>query len=216
MDEQRARELIASVQPQSARRIVEYFSSEFDSLSAQVWAFGLAEGPRRALAIISQMGAELALGASALYSSGRWYAGAALVRQLIEVEYLMFLFAADSEEAERWLRASPDDVKRMFSPAVMRDRAGDRFRTEEYFTHCEIGGHPRRQGAHLLQEHDDQRHPPVDVQWVDLAQHLERLWTHYKIAVSKLSPTNVYAQRFEDIDHAFEAWRKTDPVPGAI
>ena len=113
MDEERARRIVDAIEavgPDGAKRVVQFVARELDGLAAQVWAFGMATGSRRAVAVVSQMGAELALCASELYEAERWYAGACLVRQLIEVELLLFLFASDDEEPERWMKASVDDV----------------------------------------------------------------------------------------------------------
>jgi hypothetical protein len=194
-------------------------ATELDGLAAQVWAFGMAEGARRAVAIVAQMGAELALGAAQLYKAKRWYAGAALVRQLIEVEYLLFLFATDDNEPESWLNASDAEAKKTFSPYQMRERSAGRFKVGEYQTHCKIGGHPRATGEFLLREHIK----PIStspaklfdpaIQWVDLAQHLERLSFHYMAAVVKHSPTNVYPDRFAKLAKLAADWRRAAPNP---
>lgn len=202
----------------AAKDLVVSVAAELDSLAAQVWAFGLAEGARWAVATVSQMGAELAVCAAQLYEAERWYAGAALVRQLIEVEYLLFLFASDDQEPERWLRATTEETKRLFSPAAMRTRSGGRFRAEEYAAHCEVGGHPRRQGHHLLHEHlrlgTGSTAPAADpgVQWVDLAQHVSRLWGNYVKAVTRHSPSNIYPDRFARVSEAIAQWSPADPA----
>jgi hypothetical protein len=222
VDPENARKLIKEADVEAARRAVVAAATELDGLAAQVWAFGLAEGARRALAIVAQMGAELAVGASQLYDAQRWYAGAALVRQLIEVEYLLFLFATDPGEPGRWINASKDDVRSMFSPAVMRERSGGRFRSTEYSVHCEMGGHPRLQGHVLLREHNILTLPDSlealarPLQWVDLAQHVERMWAHYVASVAIHSPSNVYPDRFQGISSLFHEWHTTDPLPSRI
>jgi hypothetical protein len=168
------------------------------------------------------MGAELAIGACQLYEAERWYAGAALVRQLIETEYLLYLFARDQAEPEKWLKASEEEARVMFSPKTMRERSRGRFRASEYFTHCEIGGHPRLSGHVLLREHltpMSQRAGNLfdpKVQWVDLAQHLERMWGHYVAAVALHSPSNFYPDRFRQVDEAIQAWRASDRAPSRL
>jgi hypothetical protein len=219
MDETTAKKLLTSANFAAARRMAVAVAAELDGLAAQVWAFGMAEGARRALGIVAQMGAELALGAAQLYKAKQWYAGAALVRQLIEVEYLLFLFATDDREPECWLKASDAEAKRTFSPSQMRERSAGRFQVEEYQTHCRIGGHPRISGHVLLKEHITpiSTSPPKlfnpSIQWVDLAQHLERLSIHYIVAVAKHSPTNVYPDRFAKLAQLASDWRKSDPNP---
>jgi hypothetical protein len=219
MDETTAKKLLASANTAAARRMAIAVAAELDGLAAQVWAFGMAEGARRALGIVTQMGAELALGAAQLYKTNRWYAGAALVRQLIEVEYLLFLFATDDNEPERWLEASDAEAKKTFAPSQMRERSAGRFRVDEYQTHCKIGGHPRVSGHVLLKEHITpiSSSPPKlfdpSIQWIDLAQHLERFSTHYIAAVAKHSPSNVYPDRFAKIAQLASDWRTTNPDP---
>lgn len=222
MNQDDARRLLETVDSAAAKRFVTYVTGELDGLAAQVWAFGLSEGPRRAVAVVAQMGAELAIGASSLYEAERWYAGAALVRQLIETEYLLYLFASDQGEPEKWLKASQEEVRRMFSPKSMRERADGRFSASEYFTHCEIGGHPRLSGHVLLREHltpmgrESRALFDPKVQWVDLAQHVERTWNYYVAAVALHSPSNVYPDRFTQIEDAINTWRAIDPAPSRI
>ncbi|MEY2485957.1 MAG: hypothetical protein QOH39_1605 [Verrucomicrobiota bacterium] len=219
MDELTAKKLLTSADSAAAKRMAVAVAAELDGLTAQLWAFGAAEGARRALAIVAQMGAELALGAAQLYEANRWYAGAALVRQLIEAEYLLFLFATDDNEPEIWLHASEAEAKRAFSPSQMRERSRGRFRVGEYQTHCRIGGHPRLAGHILLKEHITpiSASPPKlfdpAIQWVDLAQHLERFSTHYMAAVVKHSPINVYPDRFAKLAQLASDWRAADFDP---
>ena len=50
MDQDEARELLKTIDPSAAKSLVVGVAEELDGLAAQVWAFGLAEGARRALA----------------------------------------------------------------------------------------------------------------------------------------------------------------------
>src|SRR5436309_8395259 len=69
---------------------------------AVLWAFGLAEPPRRGIAVAIQMAGETARGAVALLRTDNRDGAAALVRQLVEMEYLLCLFAMDKSEPSRW------------------------------------------------------------------------------------------------------------------
>ena len=107
------------------------------------------------------------------------YGAAALVRQIVEIEYLLYLFAQDSDEPLRWASSDLNAVRAQYQPARMRERSGGQFRTEEYSSHCQVGGHPRFAGAYVLPEHF--RLGPISqavsaAGWVDLAQHLARVW----------------------------------------
>lgn len=215
--------LLRESDPSSARVLAQEIAAALDDFAAQLWAFGLAEGSRRGLAIIAQIGGELAVASCVLYESERWYAGAALVRQLIEVEYLVFQFGANLLEPSEWLEVSPEEARSAFSPANMRKRSNGRFNVDEYSVHCEMGGHPRIRGAALLREHQtlgnvdgEQLKFNPRVQWVDLAQHLVRLWEHYEQAVERHSPTNVYPDKFALVREKIGAWQEADPIPGRI
>jgi len=98
----------------------------------------------------------------------------------VEIEYLLCLFANDKDEPFRWASADLEAVRKEYQPARMRERCGDRFRSSEYSIHCQIGGHPRFAAGYVLPEHV-QIGPLSDavifaIGWVDLAQHLVRVW----------------------------------------
>ena len=83
----------------------------------------------------------------------------------------------------------------------------------------ELGGHPRRHAHSLLREHFLPGSPAFlrpEVQWVDLAQHVERVWHNYVGAVTRHSPSNVYTDRFERIAGVFAEWHASDPLPRSI
>ena len=129
---------------------IDVIGSNFNSVAQRVSAYGLSEGSRRSLGMVGQMSAELILGASQLFRQEMWYPGSSLVRQVVEIEYILFLFSMDTQEAQRWIALPPDEVKTYFMPAKMRERSLGRFDADEYSAHCELGGHPRKKGAVLL------------------------------------------------------------------
>lgn len=145
-----------------------------------LWAFGLVEHPRRAVAVAIQMAGETARGAMSLLRDGNRYGAAALVRQLVEIEYLLCLFSSDEGEPLRWSSANEDAVRNEYRPARMRQRCGDRFRASEYSIHCRVGGHPRFAGGYVLPEHLSTTSLSnsliVAAGWVDLGQHLVAAW----------------------------------------
>ncbi len=154
-------------------------ASNLEECGKVLWAFGLPmNNMRRGLALIVQMGGALAQGATLALDAGNQYSAAALLRQFVEIEYLLYLFGKDPKEAERWYSASPEDLRKVLSPASMRKRSKGRFQDDEYWSHCEIGGHPHPRSGFLLPEHDllgrtHFMHPPNGL-WVDLGQHLTR------------------------------------------
>lgn len=162
------------------------------------------------LGTLAEMAGELALEAVTAYKSQRWYAGAALVRQLIEAEYLLFLISREPDVAEEWLSATPDKMRKEFTPARMRARANGMFRDREYWLHCGLGGHPAPSARHLLASHPD----PIgskEIHWLDLAQHLDRIWTHFCRAMLAADafdavPKDVVLQ----VGDAVAKWREGD------
>jgi hypothetical protein len=194
---------------QSARIVFcRQVSGALQSAGRSLWAFGLAaENPEReALAIVVQIAGDLATGATDLYELKNWYAGAALVRQLVEAEYLMFLFAQDVNEAINWRKSTAKERKDFFTPGKMRQRSNDRFRSAEYSAHCDHGGHPTPLGRMFLPEHDS----PMGSNewlWAVLAQHLERLWLAFNAAIS--TTKNADVQIVSSLLKSFEVWRQT-------
>lgn len=64
------------------------------------------DDPTSGIALVAQMGGDLALGTVALLEQERFYTAAALTRQLVEVEYLLWTFSETPQDASQWLRAS--------------------------------------------------------------------------------------------------------------
>ena len=152
---------------------------------AVLWAFGMAEQPRRSIAVAIQMAGETARGAVSLLRENNRYGAAALVRQLVEIEYLLCVFALDQSEPLKWASRDLESVRKEYQPARIRERAGNRFRASEYAIHCEVGGHPRYAAAYVLPEHALPQHVgpgPFSEEfilatgWLDLGQHMVQVW----------------------------------------
>src|SRR5712692_1383491 len=95
---------------------------------AVLWAFGVADQPHRAIAVAIQMGGETARGTVSLLRDNNRYGAAALVRQVVEIEYLLCLFASDRDEPSRWASSDLEAVRKEYLPKRMRERCGGRFR----------------------------------------------------------------------------------------
>ena len=85
---------------------------------------------------------ELAGVSGELLSGTRHYAGAALLRQVVEIEYLTWAFANEVRDAADWLNSTHEDRMCLFTPAKLRTTSGGRFNAKDYRDHCEQGGHP--------------------------------------------------------------------------
>lgn len=173
-------------------------------------------------ATATEMAGALGDGARVLFATERWYAGAGLVRQLIECQYLIHLMATDRDEAARWVQADHDAIVATFMPRHMRDRAGGQFRASEYRIHSDWGSHPNPAGRGLLAHHRDLRPVPLRFLWVDLAQHLAELWTAFESALAIFDPRRdpddpLYSPERspdgrDDVAAVIARWRERDPA----
>ena len=169
----------------------------------------LRDDAARAIAALVQVAGELAGSAVTLLDSERTYGAAVLIRQLVEVEYLAYCFSTDSGLAEQWLTSSQEDLRSLFQPAAMRRRSGGVFRDEEYWTHCELGGHPNPKAWVLLPG----REGSVDARWIwaDLAGHLDRLWWFVMDAVAAADfSTALPEDACSAVTERLAAWREAD------
>lgn len=115
----------------------------------------------------------LCRGVIALLDAGNPYAAGALVRQLVEIEYLVWCFATEPTAAAAWLRSSSDERRKHWGPASLRKRANKVFRSNSYWSHCELGGHltPVLSGS-LLYSSEVNR----ELMWPDFISHAAHAW----------------------------------------
>lgn len=174
-----------------------------------------------AVGLVAQISGELVSGAQLLLRSGNVYGASALVRQLIECEYLLRAFRLNFAEAARWHDAN--DVERWdFKPSKLRVIGG--FDRKEYADHCESGGHPHPRGSRLLplpRTIDDlQRAVAGDSRgidttralWLDFAFHCDRTW---RALIDLLSAEHarfdrVRADRISAVAESRSAWQEAD------
>jgi hypothetical protein len=103
-----------------------------------------------AVGLLLQTAGELAVAAGRLLSDGEHYAGAALVRQVVEIEYLTWTFKEGHRSASKWLQSTHSERMNAFSPRELRKTSKGRFLNQDYQHHCEQGGHPVPRGSFLL------------------------------------------------------------------
>ena len=103
---------------------------------------GNSEDATVAIGVLARIAAELAGVSGELLSGTRHYAGAALLRQVVEIEYLTWAFANEVRDAADWLNSTHEDRMSLFTPAKLRTTSGGRFNAKDYRDHCEQGGHP--------------------------------------------------------------------------
>lgn len=170
--------------------------------------FGHGNDEIVAVSLLFRIGGELASACADLFSDGRHYAAAALLRQMVEIEYLAWAFDSRDKDAERWLRSTADERRNFFKPAKLRQAAAGKFRGKDYGYHCELGGHPVP-GASILFQADE-----VTCQLLlsDLLGHTGRIWDH----LIDWSAGNDWAipihRRREEMYKRYDAWKKIDQL----
>lgn len=166
----------------------------------------------RSTAAVVEMASSLATGAIALLQASNWYCASALIRQLIETEYLI-LFSIDFAEAARWEQASPEEIRKSFTQHRMRVIGG--FDHQEYWRHCGMGGHPTPQGRTLLRYSLSADFAGLAAAlWGDLAQHLQRIWltTDELLVREHARYLTVRDAQRQAVFDALEPWWNDDPV----
>lgn len=197
-------------------------SAALSRLGDLLWVGGSIIGPDRAngssplgfgkdavvgLASVTQIGGELSRGAVDLLKVGNLYAASAIVRQLVEVEYLAYAFASEPEIAAEWLRADRATRLAFWSPSAVRRRADGAFPAADYWGHCDLGGHPTTDGRRLLPDHTAVN---VTYLWVDLTGHLVGLWTSARTAAEHEYGAVVGDWELPDVRSAIASWHETD------
>ena len=90
----------------------------------------------------------------------------------------------------------------------MRQAGG--FSASEYKTHCRWGGHPNPSARWLLADH--QRLVPIELLWVDLAQHLTDTWRIVLDAMQAFGPDEeLVSPNMVEISKCISIWIDTDP-----
>lgn len=205
------------------RALAETFRETGDLL----WIGGNLLGPDRAsgsspfdfgsdaavgLATVIQIAGELTSGAVVLLEQDNLYAAAALIRQLVEIEYLAWAFAEDDEQAEAWLRSTHDERLKFWQARDLRRRSGGRFRSADYARHCERGGHPTPDAMALLPDHS--RRDSLMLWWFDLALHGASTWDYVNAAATEFG----WSHQVDPISSrhglapAIEGWRQSEPL----
>lgn len=92
---------------------------------------------------------------STLSSDGNSVGISAILRQLLELEYLLWTATNDDAAAAAWLNSTRDERRKSWQPVHLRIRSEGHFRQEQYSIHCELGGHPTPEGLQLLLDPPD-------------------------------------------------------------
>ncbi len=170
--------------------------------------FGHGDDATVALSMLLRISSELVSGSAELIDTGRYYAGSALIRQLVEVEYLAWAFETKNEEASRWLRSTREERFKFFTPAKLRAAAGDHFRSVDYGYHCELGGHPVP-GSWVLLDDDG---ASAQLLLSDCLGHTGRIWDHTLGWAKTHQNGSPVLIRSEEMSKRYLHWKNSDQL----
>lgn len=171
------------------------------------WSHGSDEAV--GVSLLLRIGGQLLSGSADLFASRRTYAGAALIRQLVEVEYLAWAFEVRDGEAQKWLRSTRAEREAFFRPAKLREAAKGRFRSVDYSYHCEMGGHPIPQASVLLGE---ESWNAGQLLLSDALGHIGCIWNHVAAWAHGQPHGAVVLSRTSEMSVKFNEWHSHDPL----
>lgn len=170
--------------------------------------FGHGDDAAVAVSMLLRIGSQLVSASADLIADGRAYAGAALIRQLVEVEYLAWAFETKDEESARWLRSTREERQSFCAPAKLRKAADGRFRSVDYSYHCELGGHPVPGSWVLL--NDDAGMPQLMLS--DCLGHAGRIWDHVVGWAKGHMMGDTVLSKAEEMSRRYTEWKRLDPL----
>lgn len=170
--------------------------------------FGNGSDEVAGVALLLRISSQLISGSATLFNSGQCYAAAALVRQIVEIEYLAWAFANRDQDAKRWLRSNKKDRENFFAPRKIRDAAGGRFRGRDYGHHCDLGGHPTPLARILLDDNGNQ----AQLLLSDLLHHAKGIWIHSMEWAQAAGRGGMMAAQNRDMLERYLHWAKVDPL----
>jgi hypothetical protein len=122
----------------------------------------------------------------------------------------MFLGYIDPTNLARWYRADGKELRKVFSPQRMRNASDGLFRDQEYWLHCEVGGHLHPRARMLLNDYPTPL-APIATLLPDAVHHLRRLWTSLRLLLPQLDIGELALQEFaEPLASAIERWTEVE------
>jgi len=170
--------------------------------------FGHGSDETVAVSLLFRITTQLVSASVDLFGDGRHYGAAALLLQLVEIEYLSWAIEARDREGQRWLRSDRQTRESFFTPAKLRAAAQGKFRGKDYSYHCELGGHPVPGAGVLLG--DDQAVSQLLL--ADLLGHVGRIWDHLVGWARQSDHGEPILSRSPEMSSRFAAWKSVDPL----
>ena len=202
--------------------LAKFTAQLFDNVGAVLHLSGNIVGPDRksgaspfghgsdetvAISLLLRIASQLISASTDLFLDGRAYAAAALIRQMVEVEYLAWAFETRNHDAERWLRSSKGERQEFFTPAKLRKAAGEQFRSKDYGYHCELGGHPVPTSGILLNDQIS----VAQMLLSDSLGHAGRVWDHL-VSWARLQNEPFILEHAAEMSSRFTEWKSKDAL----
>ena len=170
--------------------------------------FGHGSDETVAISVLLRIASQLVSASADLFEDGRKYAAAALLRQMVEIEYLAWAMETRDRDGERWLRSDRQGRETFFTPRKLRSAAAGKFRGKDYGYHCELGGHPVP-GASVLLGDDS---VISQLLLADLLGHAGRIWDHLIGWSRRNSNGEPILRHGLEMSERFGAWKSNDPL----
>lgn len=170
--------------------------------------FGHGSDETVAVSLLLRIATELISASADLFSDGRAYAAAALLRQMVEIEYLAWAIETRDSDGERWLRSDRSEREAFFTPRKLRRASEGKFRGEDYGYHCEFGGHPVPGSSMLLTDTSI----IAQLLLADLLGHCGRIWDHFAGWARGTLHGGPILRRHPEMLERFSAWKTADPL----
>jgi hypothetical protein len=170
--------------------------------------FGHGSDETVAVSVLLRIASQLVSSSADLFQDDRKYAAAALLRQMVEIEYLAWAMETRDREGELWLRSDRQQRQNFFTPSKLRKAAQGEFRGKDYGYHCELGGHPVPESGLLL--NDDSAVGQILL--ADLLGHTGRIGDHLVGWARKSRHGEPILSRSREMSDRFNAWKPKDPL----
>ena len=161
-----------------------------------------------AVSMLLKIAGQLVSASADLFTDGRHYAASALLRQMVEIEYLAWAFETRDGDGERWLRSDQQERQEFFKPAKLRAAAQGKFRGKDYGHHCELGGHPVP-NAGLLLIGDS---ATAQLLLSDLLGHVGNIWDHFANWERQGGNGGPMFRQSRDMFIRFQEWKSKDTL----
>ena len=166
------------------------------------------------VARIAVTAAALGGGVCQLVECDNLYPAYALIRQIVETEFVLWKFQQDICLIPEWLNSDRERREQAWKPSrIYRDGDND-YRQKDYSGHCELGGHPTPLGTRLASgEGSDIAEASV---LGDLIGHLRDSWRHILQSADDLdvrysqNPPSVPATARASLEDSLLNWARID------